>query len=114
MITRLYEAPTAPLYCGRAIENAGAMLGARTLLSLLKCCHQRHHTPIQVPRLIGYFKLPSVHHYLIIDPDAVRPSRIISRLRRWNRLSGRTVTIRHASGFDPPGLAIDRVSEFFE
>jgi Uma2 family endonuclease len=61
-------------------------------------------------KLIGYFKLPSVQHYLIIDPDACA---VAHHSRRTDgTVSGRTVT----SGtlrLDPPGLAID-VSEFFE
>jgi hypothetical protein len=60
--------------------------------------------------LIGYFKLPSVHHYLIIDPDAYA---ITHHSRAADgTVSGNTVT----SGtlrLDPPGLTVD-VSEFFE
>ena len=61
-------------------------------------------------KLIGYFKLPSVHHYLIIDPDATA---VAHHSRGANgTVSGHTVT----SGtirLDPPGLSID-VSEIFE
>jgi Uma2 family endonuclease len=61
-------------------------------------------------KLIGYFKLPSVRHYLIIDPDA----RLVTHHSRSaeGHVSAGDVT----SGtirLDPPGLSID-VSDIFE
>ena len=60
-------------------------------------------------KLIGYFKLPSVRHYLIIDPGA----RTIAHHERGDcgEISMRTLssgTLR----LDPPGLTID-VADIF-
>jgi Uma2 family endonuclease len=87
----------------------GAMLARDPVVIVEVLSPTTSHTDTSA-KLIGYFKLPSVHHYLIIDPDAYA----ITHHSRCadGTVSGRTVT----SGtlrLDPPGLAID-VSEFFE
>jgi Uma2 family endonuclease len=55
-------------------------------------------------KLQGYFALPSVHHYLIIDPD--RPLMI-----HHKRGTGDAIETRIATGsslrLDPPGLELD-------
>ena len=55
-------------------------------------------------KLQGYFALPSLHHYLIIDPD--RPLLI-----HHKRGAGDAIETRIASGpslrLDPPGLELD-------
>lgn len=60
-------------------------------------------------KLIGYFKLPSIHHYLVIDPD----TRSLTHHARANE----TVTARMLSSgmlrLDPPGLAI-AVADLFD
>lgn len=55
-------------------------------------------------KLIGYFRLPSVKHYLIIDPEA----RTVTRHSR--AADGSIAAVTLASGalqLDPPGLTID-------
>ncbi|MEA2878856.1 MAG: hypothetical protein QOF14_4052 [Hyphomicrobiales bacterium] len=55
-------------------------------------------------KLIGYFKLPSVHHYLVIDPD----TRTVTHHKRG--ADGRISTETMSSGplrLDPPGITID-------
>jgi Uma2 family endonuclease len=55
-------------------------------------------------KLIGYFKLPSVQHYLVIDPET-------RRLTHHSRDAGGQISSKeHASGqlqLDPPGIKID-------
>jgi Uma2 family endonuclease len=55
-------------------------------------------------KLQGYFALPSIHHYLIIDPD--RPLLI-----HHKRGTADAIETRIAGGpslrLDPPGLEID-------
>jgi len=55
-------------------------------------------------KLQGYFALPSLHHYLIIDPD--RPMLI-----QHKRGTGDAIETRIANGaslrLDPPGLDMD-------
>ena len=54
-------------------------------------------------KLIGYFKLPSVHHYLIIDPDA----RTVTHHARAadSTVSGRTLTNEELD-LTPPGIKV--------
>jgi len=102
-----YE-PDALVYCGERLKR-GTMLVRDPVVIVEVLSPTTSHTDTSA-KLIGYFKLPSVQHYLIIDPDACA---VAHHSRRADgTVSGRTVT----SGtlrLDPPGLAID-VSEFFE
>lgn len=54
-------------------------------------------------KLIGYFKLPSVKHYLIIDPEAR------SVTHHFRGPNGEVAAAKRASGalqLDPPGLTV--------
>ena|SRR5437763_16671674 len=60
-------------------------------------------------KLVGYFKLPSVKHYLIIDPDA----RTVTHHSRGP--DGKVVSATVASGtiqLDPPGFTV-RFTDLF-
>lgn len=55
-------------------------------------------------KLIGYFKLPSLQHYLIIDPETMTLTHHV------RDAGGSTSSTTHASGrlrLDPPGLTLD-------
>jgi Uma2 family endonuclease len=60
-------------------------------------------------KLIGYFKLPSVQHYLIIDPDT-------GSVAHHTRSANGSVSASHMTSgafqLDPPGLTVE-LSEFF-
>ena len=102
-----YE-PDALVYCGERLKR-GAMLARDPVVIVEVLSPTTSHTDTSA-KLIGYFKLPSVHHYLIINPDAYA---ITHHSRRADgTVSGHTVTSGTIQ-LDPPGLAID-VSEFFE
>ena len=60
-------------------------------------------------KLIGYFKLPSVMHYLVIDPDA----HAVTHHRRMptGGTTANTVT-DGALQLDPPGIAL-QVADLF-
>jgi Uma2 family endonuclease len=101
-------APDALVYCGQKLPG-DALVVPNPMIIVEVLSPTTSHTDTSA-KLIDYFKLTSVHHYLIIDPDAYA----ITHHSRCadGTVSGRTV----ASGtlrLDPPGLAID-VSEFFE
>jgi Uma2 family endonuclease len=101
-------APDALVYCGQELPD-DALVVPNPVIIVEVLSPTTMHTDTSA-KLIGYFKLPSVHHYLIIDPDA-RAVAHHSRAADGN-VSGHTVT----SGtirLDPPGLSVD-VSEFFE
>ena len=60
-------------------------------------------------KLIEYFSLPSVHHYVLVHPDR----QVIVHHRR---IEGNAIETRIASRgtlqFDPPGFAVD-IDRFF-
>src|SRR6185295_188256 len=60
-------------------------------------------------KLIGYFKLPSVRHYLVIDPDA----RTVTH--HFRGADGAVASATLASGalqLDPPGLTVNLADLF--
>ena len=60
-------------------------------------------------KLIGYFRLPSVKHYLIIDPEAHTVT------HHWRDADGRVASATLSSGalqLDPPGLTVS-LTELF-
>lgn len=60
-------------------------------------------------KLAGYFTLPSVKHYLIVDPD----ERLVIHHTRGEDGVVRTYPLREGEvALDPPGLAID-LAEFY-
>jgi len=99
-----YE-PDALVYCGERLKR-GTMLARDPVVIVEVLSPTTSHTDTR----IGYFKLPSVHHYLIIDPDACS-------VAHHSRSASETVSVHTATSgtirLDPPGLAID-LSEFFE
>jgi Uma2 family endonuclease len=102
-----YE-PDALVYCGDRLKR-GAMLARDPVVIVEVLSPTTSHTDTSA-KLIGYFKLRTVHHYLIIDPDAYA---ITHHSRRADgTVSGHTVTSGTIQ-LDPPGLSID-VSEIFE
>ena len=102
-----YE-PDALVYCGERLKR-GAMLARDPVVIIEVLSPTTSHTDTSA-NLIGYFKLPSVYHYLIIDPDA---SAVAHHSRGANGIvSGRTIT-SGTMRLDPPGLTVD-LSEFFE
>jgi Uma2 family endonuclease len=102
-----YE-PDALVYCGQ--ELPGDLLVLPNPLIIVEVLSPATMHTDTSAKLIGYFKLPSVHHYLIIDPDACAVAHH-SRAADGT-VSGHTVTSGTLQ-LDPPGFSID-VSEFFE
>ena len=100
--------PDGLVYCGERLKR-GSLTVPNPVIIVEVLSPTTSHTDTSA-KLIGYFKLPSVQHYLIIDPDAFAVAHH-SRAADGT-VSGHTVT----SGtirLDPPGLSVD-VSEFFE
>lgn len=95
-----YE-PDVLVHCGSRIPSRQLTVPAPMIVVEVISPTSRHSDTSA--KLIGYFKLPSVHHYLVIDPD----TRTLTHHARANE----TVTARTLSSgtlrLDPPGLAID-------
>jgi Uma2 family endonuclease len=100
--------PDALVYCGERLKR-GSLTVPTPVIIVEVLSPTTSHTDTSA-KLIGYFKLPSVHHYLIVDPDGCA---VAHHSRGANgTVSGRTIT-SGAIRLDPPGLAVD-LSEFFE
>jgi Uma2 family endonuclease len=90
----VYE-PDALVYCGGAPPSASMLIPNPVVLVEVLSPTTRHSDTSA--KLIGYFKLSSVEHYLIVDPDA-RTVIHHSRNRIPNVLKGGPLRL------DPPGL----------
>ena len=93
-----YE-PDALVYCGEKLSGE-AMIVPNPIIILEVLSPTTAHMDTSA-KLIGYFKLPSVRHYLIVDPDA----RTVTHHARGvdGVMSARTAsdgTLR----LDPPGI----------
>jgi Uma2 family endonuclease len=102
-----YE-PDALVYCGQELPG-DALVVPNPVIIVEVLSPTTMHTDTSA-KLVGYFKLPSVQHYLIIDPDACAVA------HHFRRADGTASSHTMTSGtlrLDPPGSSID-ISEFFE
>jgi len=90
----VYE-PDALVFCGGAPPAASMLIPNPVILVEVLSPTTSHHDTSA--KLIGYFKLPSVAHYLVIDPEA-RTVTHHSRNQMPNLMSSGTLRL------DPPGL----------
>jgi Uma2 family endonuclease len=89
-----YE-PDALVYCGDAAPP-DALLIANPVVVVEVLSPTTAHNDTS-GKLIGYFKLPSVAHYLVIDPDA-------RNLTHYSRDRAPALLTGGALRLDPPGL----------
>jgi Uma2 family endonuclease len=89
-----YE-PDALVYCGNP-PAPDSLLVANPVIIVEVLSPTTAHTDTSA-KLIGYFKLPSVAHYLIVDPEA-RTVTHYARSATPNLMSGGRLRL------DPPGL----------
>ena len=90
----VYE-PDAMVYCGSAPPPTSMLIPNPVILVEVLSPTTSHHDTSA--KLIGYFKLPSVAHYLVIDPDA-RTVAHHSRAGTPNLMTSGPLRL------DPPGL----------
>lgn len=94
--------PDALVYCGERMAR-GAIVVPSPIVIVEVLSPSTAHTDTSA-KLIGYFKLPSVQHYLIIDPETMTLTHHV------RDPGGSTSSTPHASGrlrLDPPGLTLD-------
>ena len=95
-----YE-PDAQVYCGERLKGSALEVPNPVIVVEVLSSSTRRVDLSQ--KLAGYFRLPSVHHYLIVDPT--QPS-IIHHSRGADTIITRVVTEGRIA-LDPPGLDID-------
>lgn len=99
--------PDALVYCGPEVARNVVEIPNPVIVVEVLSPSTRHIDASA--KLSGYFQVPSVQHYLIVDPDG-RPT-----LHHQRQGDGRILTSIVASGtikLDPPGMEVD-VSTFF-
>jgi Uma2 family endonuclease len=96
-----YE-PDALVYCGQKLPR-GSLIVPDPVIVVEVLSPTTAHTDTSA-KLIGYFKLASVKHYLIIDPEA----RTVTHHTRARDgvLASRTLKAGSIS-LDPPGLTLE-------
>jgi Uma2 family endonuclease len=101
-----YE-PDALVYCGERLPR-GSLTAPNPIVIVEVLSPTTAHTDTSA-KLIGYFSLPSVMHYLIIDPDK-------RAVAHHSRTSGARTTAHVATDgllhLDPPGIAL-KVADLF-
>lgn len=102
----VYE-PDVTVQCGGSIDVDETVVSSPTIL--VEVLSPSTKSVDSSDKLIGYFQLPSVEHYLVVDP--VRYAVIHHR-----RSNGEIATSLVREGLltlDPPGIEID-IASFFE
>jgi Uma2 family endonuclease len=95
-----YE-PDALVHCGPRIPPNQLTVPAPTIVVEVLSPTSAHSDTSA--KLIGYFKIPSIRHYLVIDPDG----RSIAHHTRRGDETLTVNTLRSGSlQFDPPGIEI--------
>lgn len=94
--------PDVLVYCGPSVKpDAQEITNPIILVEVLSPSTEKRDHGV---KLQGYFTLPSLHHYLIIDPD-------LRRLIHHKRRAGPAVETEIVRGprlrLDPPGLDVD-------
>jgi Uma2 family endonuclease len=99
--TTIYE-PDALVYCGPKIPPDALFLETPTIVvEVLSPSTGRND---HARKLLGYFSVPSVMHYLVVDPDEP----IVVHYRRQADGALRTTILNEGVvTLDPPGLAVD-------
>jgi len=102
-----YE-PDALVYCGERLKR-GAMIVPNPVIVVEVLSPTTRHSDTSA-KLIGYFKVASVRHYLVIDPDA-------RTVAHHSRAADGTMSVQTlAAGalrLDPPGIEV-ALTDFFE
>ena len=93
--------PDSLVYCGEKVHPDSLTVSNPVIIVEVLSPTSRHTDTSA--KLIGYFTLPSVHHYLIIDPDA----RTVTHHSRANNgaISEQTLTTEELD-LDPPGIKV--------
>lgn len=101
-----YE-PDAQVYCGEELKDTAVEVPQPVIVVEVLSSSTRRVDLSQ--KLAGYFKMPSVAHYLIVDPT--QPV-VIHHSRGTDAIVTRVVT-KGRIALDPPGLEID-LAEIYE
>lgn len=101
--------PDALVYCGRELSPAAIEVPDPVIVVEVPSPSTR--TIDASAKLAGYFRVPSVRHYLIVDPD--RPLLIHHARGAGEAIDTRIIGAGGTMRLDPPGIAI-AMADLFE
>jgi len=93
--------PNAFVYCGEKLPDSALEVPNPLILVEVLSPSTRHIDASA--KLAGYFSLDSVHHYLIVDPEAPP---VIHHARGENGVIATRIAREGSLRFDPPGLEL--------
>ena len=99
--------PDALVYCGPAASSDSIKIENPTIIVEVLSPSTGHID--EGAKLVGYFSLPSVQHYLIIDPDG--PPLVHHRRQSDGSILAHIIGAGHLR-FDPPAIEIEVASLF--
>jgi Uma2 family endonuclease len=100
--------PDALVYCGN--ELPGSVLEVPDPVILVEVLSRSTRHVDAAAKLSGYFSLPSVRHYLMLDPDK---RIVIHHVRGEDDLIATRIVREGALRLEPPGIEIT-LTEIFE
>jgi Uma2 family endonuclease len=93
--------PDVLVYCGPKLRKAREVPSPTIIVEVLSPSTKKRDHGV---KLQGYFTLPSLHHYLIVDPDR----RLLIHHRRGAASPGETEIVTGPRlKLEPPGLCVD-------
>ena len=93
----VYE-PDALVYCGESPAPSSLIVPNPVVVVEVLSPSTAHHDTSA--KLIGYFKLQSMHHYLVVDPE-------MRSVTHYTRGEMPVVLTEGSLRLDPPGLTVD-------
>jgi Uma2 family endonuclease len=103
---RSYQ-PDLLVYCGQPLPDDA--VGASNPIVVVEVLSPGNAMKDLRDKLVGYFQVPSIVHYLIIDPDN---RLVIHHARGSDAIATRIVSSGSALKLDPPGIEM-AVAELF-
>ena len=100
--------PDALVYCGQKLPDSAIEVPNPVIVVEVLSPSTRHVDASA--KLAGYFRLPSVRHYLIADPDK---RLLIHHARSAGDVIATRIVTDGALHFDPPGIEVP-VDEIFQ
>lgn len=104
--TDVYE-PDVTVQCGEPVVLDAIVVPQPTIL--VEVLSPSTKTVDTHAKLLGYFSLPSVQHYLVVDPDKC----VVFHHYRSGDGIGTAILREGSMRLDPPGMNVD-IEEFFE
>ena len=99
--------PDALVYCGAKLASDAIEVPSPAIVVEVLSPSTRHIDASA--KLAGYFKVPSIHHYLIVDPEK---RLVIHHWRGVSDLIGTRIVSRGTLELSPPGIALS-IARFF-